>query len=587
MPAFDPINRKETVMAVLKEKWFVASKKADFCVIGARYGIDPVTARIMRNRNIIEEKDMEAYLNPKLTLLHSPHLMKDMDRLVEILQEKIQNKRHIRIIGDYDIDGVQSTYILQKGITRAGGMATAAIPDRMKDGYGINENLIEQAKKDGADTIITCDNGIAAADAIAYAKEMGLTVLVTDHHDIPYIEENGVRTYIESRADAIVNPKQKECEYPFDGICGAVVAFKVVQALYERCGIAEEEAMEFLENAAFATVGDVMDLVDENRIIVKYGLEQMRRTKNPGLRALIGQKEILPERLSAYHLGFVLGPCINAGGRLDTAVRALQLLLAEDDETAQTLAAELSDLNEERKKMTAEGVNEAFRLIEEQRLDRQSVMVVYLPRLHESLAGIVAGRIREQYNHPVFVMTDSTEGIKGSGRSIEAYSMYEEMCKCRDLFTKFGGHPMAAGLSLPKEHLDAFRKRMNENASLKEEDFTVRIHIDVPMPLSYVTKELVHEWKILEPFGKGNGKPVFADKNIRVKERRIVGKNRNVLKLTLEDEYGFCYPAVCFSHAEQMADLLDQQDKISIVYYPEINSYMGREEVQFVISNYC
>ncbi len=573
-------------MAVLKEKWFVASKKADFCAIGARYGIDPVTARIMRNRDIIEEKDMEAYLNPKLTLLHSPHLMKDMDRLVEILQEKIQNKCHIRIIGDYDIDGVQSTYILQKGITRAGGMATAAIPDRMKDGYGINENLIEQAKKDGADTIITCDNGIAAADAIAYAKEMGLTVLVTDHHDIPYIEENGVRTYIESRADAIVNPKQKECEYPFDGICGAVVAFKVVQALYERCGIAEE-AMEFLENAAFATVGDVMDLVDENRIIVKYGLEQMRRTKNPGLRALIGQKEILPERLSAYHLGFVLGPCINAGGRLDTAVRALQLLLAEDDETAQTLAAELSDLNEERKKMTAEGVNEAFRLIEEQRLDRQSVMVVYLPRLHESLAGIVAGRIREQYNHPVFVMTDSTEGIKGSGRSIEAYSMYEEMCKCRDLFTKFGGHPMAAGLSLPKEHLDAFRKRMNENASLKEEDFTVRIHIDVPMPLSYVTKELVHEWKILEPFGKGNGKPVFADKNIRVKERRIVGKNRNVLKLTLEDEYGFCYPAVCFSHAEQMADLLDQQDKISIVYYPEINSYMGREEVQFVISNYC
>lgn len=574
-------------MAVLKEKWFVASKKADFCAIGARYGIDPVTARIMRNRNIIEEKDMEAYLNPKLTLLHSPHLMKDMDRLVEILQEKIQNKCHIRIIGDYDIDGVQSTYILQKGITRAGGMATAAIPDRMKDGYGINENLIEQAKKDGADTIITCDNGIAAADAIAYAKEMGLTVLVTDHHDIPYIEENGVRTYIESRADAIVNPKQKECEYPFDGICGAVVAFKVVQALYERRGIAEEEAMEFLENAAFATVGDVMDLVDENRIIVKYGLEQMRRTKNPGLRALIGQKEILPERLSAYHLGFVLGPCINAGGRLDTAVPALQLLLAEDDETAQTLAAELSDLNEERKKMTAEGVNEAFRLIEEQRLDRQSVMVVYLPRLHESLAGIVAGRIREQYNHPVFVMTDSTEGIKGSGRSIEAYSMYEEMCKCRDLFTKFGGHPMAAGLSLPKEHLDAFRKRMNENASLKEEDFTVRIHIDVPMPLSYVTKELVHEWKILEPFGKGNGKPVFADKNIRVKERRIVGKNRNVLKLTLEDEYGFCYPAVCFSHAEQMADLLDQQDKISIVYYPEINSYMGREEVQFVISNYC
>lgn len=574
-------------MAVQQEKWFVATKKADFLGISKKYGIDQVTARIIRNRDIIEEKDIARYLKPELSAMYPPRLMKDMDCLISILQDKIQKKRPIRIIGDYDIDGVQSAYILQKGITRAGGIVTAAIPDRMKDGYGINENLITQAKEDGADMIITCDNGIAAIDAIAYAKNLGLTVLVTDHHDIPYIEENGVRTYLKSSADAIVNPKQEDCGYPFSGICGAVVAFKVVQALYESSNIPKEEAMEFLENAAFATVGDVMDLVDENRIIVKYGLEQMRHTKNPGLRALIQQKEIQPERLSAYHFGFVLGPCINAGGRLDTAVRSLKLMLAEEEAEAVTLAAELSDLNEERKKLTVEGVEESFRVIEDNHLADQKVMVVYLPKLHESLAGIVAGRIREQYNHPVFVMTDSEDGIKGSGRSIESYSMYDEMCKCQDLFTKFGGHPMAAGLSLPKENLEAFAKRLNENAALTEDDFVFRIHIDVPMPLSYVTKELIQELQVLEPFGKGNQKPVFADKNIRVKEKRLVGKNRNVLKLTLEDAQGFCYPAVFFGKAEKFMDFLGKKDIISIVYYPEINSYMGREEVQFVISSYC
>ncbi len=570
-------------MAVQQEKWFVATKKADFLGISKKYGIDQVTARIIRNRDIIEEKDIARYLKPELSAMYPPRLMKDMDCLISILQDKIQKKRPIRIIGDYDIDGVQSAYILQKGITRAGGIVT----DRMKDGYGINENLITQAKEDGADTIITCDNGIAAIDAIAYAKNLGLTVLVTDHHDIPYIEENGVRTYLKSSADAIVNPKQEDCGYPFSGICGAVVAFKVVQALYESSNIPKEEAMEFLENAAFATVGDVMDLVDENRIIVKYGLEQMRHTKNPGLRALIQQKEIQPERLSAYHFGFVLGPCINAGGRLDTAVRSLKLMLAEEEAEAVTLAAELSDLNEERKKLTVEGVEESFRMIEDNHLADQKVMVVYLPKLHESLAGIVAGRIREQYNHPVFVMTDSEDGIKGSGRSIESYSMYDEMCKCQDLFTKFGGHPMAAGLSLPKENLETFAKRLNENAALTEDDFVFRIHIDVPMPLSYVTKELIQELQVLEPFGKGNQKPVFADKNIRVKEKRLVGKNRNVLKLTLEDAQGFCYPAVFFGKAEKFMDFLGKKDIISIVYYPEINSYMGREEVQFVISSYC
>ena len=574
-------------MSIQTEKWYVQSKKADFKAVGEKYGIDQVTARIIRNRDIIEDADIAKYLHPDLSDLYSPHLMKDMDRLIEILHKKITEKKSIRIIGDYDIDGIESSYILLKGLQRVGAIVSVAIPDRMKDGYGVNESLITKAKEDGIDTIITCDNGIAALDAIAYAKEEGLTVLVTDHHDIPYQEEDGVRSYLRSQADAIVNPKQKECGYPFAGICGAVVAWKVIQALYEACKIPAEEAMVFLENAAFATVGDVMDLIDENRIIVKYGLEQMRHTRNLGLQALIQQKEVQADRLSAYHLGFVLGPCINASGRLDTAVRSLKLLLADQKESAIILATELADLNEERKQMTADGLDAAVEMIQAQALDQQKVMVVYLKDLHESLAGIVAGRIRELYHHPVFVLTKAEDGVKGSGRSIETYSMYEELCKCQDLFTKFGGHKMAAGLSIPEEKVQEFTERINANATLTEDDFIPKILIDVPMPLAYVNRQLVEELKVLEPFGKGNAKPVFADKNIRIRDKRIVGKNRNVLKLTIQDMAGGTYPAVYFGDAETMMQFLETKDVISIVYYPEINSYMGREEIQFVISNYC
>ncbi len=574
-------------MSIQKEKWYVQSKKADFKAVGEKYGIDQVTARIIRNRDIIEDADIAKYLHPDLSDLYSPHLMKDMDRLIEILHKKITEKKSIRIIGDYDIDGIESSYILLKGLQRVGAIASVAIPDRMKDGYGVNESLITKAKEDGIDTIITCDNGIAALDAIAYAKEEGLTVLVTDHHDIPYQEEDGVRSYLHSQADAIVNPKQKECGYPFAGICGAVVAWKVIQALYEACKIPAEEAMVFLENAAFATVGDVMDLIDENRIIVKYGLEQMRHTRNLGLQALIQQKEVQADRLSAYHLGFVLGPCINASGRLDTAVRSLKLLLADQKESAIILATELADLNEERKQMTADGLDAAVEMIQAQALDQQKVMVVYLKDLHESLAGIVAGRIRELYHHPVFVLTKAEDEVKGSGRSIETYSMYEELCKCQDLFTKFGGHKMAAGLSIPEEKVQEFTERINANATLTEDDFIPKILIDVPMPLAYVNRQLVEELKVLEPFGKGNAKPVFADKNIRIRDKRIVGKNRNVVKLTIQDMAGGTYPAVYFGDAETMMQFLETKDVISIVYYPEINSYMGREEIQFVISNYC
>ena len=574
-------------MSIQKEKWYVQSKKADFKAVGEKYGIDQVTARIIRNRDIIEDADIAKYLHPDLSDLYSPHLMKDMDRLIEILHKKITEKKSIRIIGDYDIDGIESSYILLKGLQRVGAIVSVAIPDRMKDGYGVNESLITKAKEDGIDTIITCDNGIAALDAIAYAKEEGLTVLVTDHHDIPYQEEDGVRSYLRSQADASVNPKQKECGYPFAGICGAVVAWKVIQALYEACKIPAEEAMVFLENAAFATVGDVMDLIDENRIIVKYGLEQMRHTRNLGLQALIQQKEVQADRLSAYHLGFVLGPCINASGRLDTAVRSLKLLLADQKESAIILATELADLNEERKQMTADGLDAAVEMIQAQALNQQKVMVVYLKDLHESLAGIVAGRIRELYHHPVFVLTKAEDGVKGSGRSIETYSMYEELCKCQDLFTKFGGHKMAAGLSIPEEKVQEFTKRINANATLTEDDFIPKILIDVPMPLAYVNRQLVEELKVLEPFGKGNAKPVFADKNIRIRDKRIVGKNRNVVKLTIQDMAGGTYPAVYFGDAETMMQFLETKDVISIVYYPEINSYMGREEIQFVISNYC
>lgn len=568
------------------EKWMVASKKADFAAIGKKYGIDQVTARIIRNRDVIGDEAISKYLNGKLTDLYSPHLLKDMNKLIKILVEKIQQKKSIRIIGDYDIDGIQATYILLKGISRVGGNVTAAIPDRMKDGYGINESLIAKAKEDGIDTVITCDNGIAAIEAIAYAKELGMTVLVTDHHDIPYIEENGTRTYKKSLADAIVNPKQEECKYPFSGICGAVVAFKVIQALYEEYSINEAEAMIFLENAAFATVGDVMDLQDENRIIVKYGLEQMKRTQNAGLAALMLQKEVTPEKLNAYHIGFVLGPCINASGRLDTAVRSLQLMLAEENEAA-ALAIELSDLNEERKALTTKGVEEAVALVQAKAMDRDKVIVLYLPQLHESLAGIVAGRIRELYNKPVFVLTDGEDGVKGSGRSIEAYSMYEEMTKCQALFNKFGGHPMAAGLSMPKENVEEFQKEINASAPLTEEDFIPKILIDVPMPVSYVRRELILELERLAPYGKGNPKPVFADKNISVLEKRIVGKNKNVLKLVIADTYGNRFSAVYFGEAERMVEFLKEKETISIIYYPEINVYMGREEIQYVISSYC
>lgn len=583
------------------ENWVVVNKKADFNALAQRFGISPVTARLIRNRDVLTEEAFEQYLAGDIRQLNDPHLLKDVDRLCEILVDKITHGKKIQIIGDYDIDGVMSTYILYRGISRVGGNVLTQIPHRMTDGYGINKHLIEQAAEQGVDTIITCDNGIAAIAEIAYAKQIGMTVLVTDHHEIPYEEENGERYYLRSEADAIVNPKQEECGYPFKGLCGAAVAWKVVQVLYELSGVPIEESYELLENVAFATVGDVMDLQEENRILVKEGLKRIRFTKNPGMRALILQNGLELEKVSAYHFGFVLGPCINASGRLDTARISLQLFMEQDIAKAAAIATELVALNVQRKDMTAEGVELARDLVEQYyKADR--VLVIYLPDTHESLAGIIAGRIREMYQKPVFVLTNAEEGIKGSGRSIEEYSMYEELCKCKDLFTKFGGHPMAAGLSLPEENLERFREEINRKCTLTEADFIPKIKIDIAMPVGYPDAALVQELELLEPFGKGNVKPLFADKDLKVKNAAVVGRNRNVLKLTLETVYGENVAAVYFGDVEKFLDyyrekygdeqveaaLCGKNNKIllQIVYYPEINSYNGRETIQIIIRNY-
>lgn len=583
------------------EKWIVMNKKADFNQLGEQFGISPVIARLIRNRDVITQEEFAQYLNGSIEDLNNPHLLKDVDYLCEILQEKIKTGKNIRIIGDYDIDGVMATYILQGGLKRVGANVSTKIPDRMKDGYGINEHLIEQAKEDGVDTILTCDNGISAISEIAYAKSLGMTVLVTDHHEIPFEEIDGERQFLRSEADAIINPKQEDCGYPFKGLCGAAVAWKVIQVLYEIYGIASEEAYVFLENVAFATVGDVMDLVGENRILVKEGLKRIQTTQNVGMRALIEQNSLQFGSINAYHFGFVLGPCINASGRLDTARISLQLFMEKDASKATEIAKELVELNIQRKDMTAEGVEMARQLVEEQYKD-DAVLVIYLPDTHESLAGIIAGRIRETYYKPVFVMTDAEDGIKGSGRSIEEYSMYEELCKCKELFTKFGGHPMAAGLSLPKENLERFRKEINEKCTLSEEDFIPKIKIDIAMPVGYPDTKLVKALELLEPFGKGNNKPQFADKDLKLKRASVVGKNRNVLRLQLETTYGEQISAVYFGDVEQFLDyyrekygaaeveaaFFGKSNKIllQIVYYPEINSYNGVESVQIVIRNY-
>ncbi len=569
------------------EKWMVYNKKADFQKIGSEFGIDPVIARLIRNRDIQDMKEIRSYLYGTLAEIPSPWKMKDMERAVQILQKKITQKKKIRIIGDYDIDGVTATCILLKGLKRLNANVDTYIPDRVKDGYGMHEQLIDKALEDGIDTILTCDNGIAAAVEIEYAKKEGLTVIVTDHHDIPFRDTEDGRIWIIPKADAVVNPKQNDCLYPNKNICGAVVAWKLIWALYERLGIDSDEIWDFLELAAIATVGDVMDLQGENRIIVKEGLKKLSSTSFEGLKALICVNNLEGAEITAYHVGFVIGPCINASGRLDTAARSLELLLADNMEDAMKLADDLYDLNQSRKAMTEQGKEQAIQSIEENNLGKDRVLVVYLPDCHESLAGIIAGRIREAYNKPVFVLTKGSDGVKGSGRSIEAYSMYEELVKCSDLLMQFGGHPMAAGLSMEEKNVELFRRRLNDNCTLTEQDLIPKIMIDVPMPISYLSKKLTEQLKVLEPFGKGNSKPLFAQKNLRAVGIRVFGRNRNVAKMLLIDENGIKMDAVYFGEAQEFVDFVQAHDTISVTYYPEINVFQGRENLQVVIKNYC
>lgn len=568
------------------QRWFITMKKADFNAIGEKYHISPIMARLIRNRDIIGDDAIDFYLNGTIADLYDGMLMKDMDRAVEILAEKIREEKRIRVIGDYDIDGVNATYILQEGLSGLGADVDTDIPDRIKDGYGLNRMLIDRAIDDGIDTIVTCDNGIAAAEEIAYAKDNGLTVIVTDHHEVPYIEMNGEKEYIIPKAGAVVDPHRADCGYPFKGLCGAAVAYKLVEALYNVMQRDPEDMDYLMENVAIATVGDVMDLTGENRIFVKQGLEMLKRTQNPGLKALIECTGIDVGRLNAYHIGFVIGPCINASGRLDTAKRALELLNARTRRDAVMLAEDLKALNDSRKEMTERGVAEAVNLIETTSLKDDRVLVVYLPDCHESIAGIIAGRIRERYYRPVFVLTKAEEGVKGSGRSIEAYDMFAQMCRCRALFTKFGGHKLAAGLSLEERNVQRFRETINALCDLTGEDLQEKVSIDMQLPFPYITEQLVQELELLEPFGKGNPKPLFAGKDLRVISPRIFGKNRNVLKCRLEDTHGNQMEAVYFGDVEKCLKTMEEKKTMAFTYYPSVNEYMGRRTMQVTIVGY-
>ncbi len=568
------------------EKWFISMKKADFNQIARKYHISPITARLIRNRGIIGDEQIDFYLNGTIANLYDGMLMKDMDRAVEILSEKIQEDKPIRVIGDYDIDGVNATYVLQEGISRLGGNVDTDIPDRMRDGYGLNRALIDRALEDGIDTIITCDNGIAAADEIDYGRQQGLTVIVTDHHEVPYLEAGGGKEYIMPRADAVVDPHRPDCEYPFKELCGTAVAYKMIEALYEVMQRDVDDIDYLMENVAIATVGDVMDLTGENRIFVKQGLEMLKCTHNQGLKALIECTKIPVERLSAYHIGFVLGPCINASGRLDTAKRALELLMAENRRDAMMLAEDLKALNDSRKEMTEKGVEEAVRQIEKGPLKEDKVLVIYLPGCHESIAGIIAGRIKEKYYRPTFVLTRGAEGVKGSGRSTPVYNMFGEMCRCRELFTKFGGHKLAAGLSLEEENVDKFRRIINELSDLSDDDLLPRVSIDMQLPFAYVTESLVEEMELLEPFGKGNTKPLFAEKNLKVINPRIIGKNQNVLKFQVEDVNRNRMEAVYFGEVHECLKYMEQKQQMSFTFYPSVNEYMGVKNLQITVVNY-
>ncbi len=568
------------------QKWRVYSKKADFDAIGSLFNIDPVTARIIRNRDVTDMENVDMYLNGTLDRLHDPMMMKDMDKAVSVIASSIRDNKHIRIIGDYDIDGICSIYILFKGLKICGADVDYEVPDRIADGYGINENLIKQAYEAGVEVIITCDNGIAAASQIDYANELGMTVVITDHHDVPYEETDNGRRYIIPKAAAVVDPKQNDCRYPFKMLCGAGIAYKFIDCMVKEFQTGDSVMPELLQFAAIATVGDIVDLLDENRIIVKEGLKLIANTENYGLNALMAVTGVSRESINAYHIGFVLGPCLNASGRLDSAKRALKMLVTDDRAEAERHAGELKDLNKERKKLTSEAVDKAVDMVENSSLKDDKVLVIFLPDCHESIAGIVAGRIREKYYKPVIVLTRGEQEAKGSARSIESYNMFEKLSECKDLFTRFGGHPMAAGLSLPEENIPEFRRRINEHCNLNEEDLTETVWIDVPMPLEYINEKLILELGGLEPFGKANPKPVFADKNISIRNIRAIGKDKQYTRMTIAKDSGMVIDAVGFFPCTELETVYNKNGRISCTYYPEINEFRDKKQIQVCVTGY-
>lgn len=582
------------------EKWLLRNRKVDLKAMSEKYKISQLLCKLMVNRDIIDENIINSYINPIYKYLHSPKTMKDVVIAVDIIKRKIQENKKIRIIGDYDVDGIISVFILYTALKKCGANVDYEIPDRIKDGYGINENIVRVAYDDGVDTIITCDNGISAIDQIQYAKDLGLTVIVTDHHDVPFIEEDGVRTFLSSQADAIINPKQIECEYKFKSICGAGVAFKLMEALYEEIGMDKEECYKLIEFVAIATVCDVVDLIDENRIFVKNGLEMLNNSKNIGINALKKACGLEDKEITAYHLGFVIGPCLNASGRLDSAKKGLELLLMEDDEEAKNLAQEIVDLNDARKNMTKEGVDRAINIIDSTDINNDNILVVYIPDIHESLAGIVAGRVKEKYNKPTIILTKSEEGVKGSARSIEEYNMFEGLLACKELLDKFGGHPMAAGLSLQEDKVDELRIALNNKCELTDEDLTRKIMIDSSLPLEYLNLHLIEELNVLEPFGKGNSKPVFGVRDAKITKAMLLGKDKNVLKLKLLTNNNITIDAMIFNDLEnfeskiiekygneELDNLYNKSNNnipMDFTFYPSINEWNGNKSIQIVVN---
>ena len=587
-------------MERMTERWMLQTKKADFGEIAKKFNINPIVARVIRNRDVVGDEEIEQYLNTNIDTLSSPWLFKDMDKAVDILKIKINGKNKIRIISDYDVDGICSGYILNKALSELGADVDVVVPHRVNDGYGINESLIEDAKDAGIDTIITCDNGIAASEQVDFAKELGMTVVITDHHEVPFVEENGQKKYIVPNADAVVNHKQATCEYPFKDLCGAMVAYQLMRALYESMGQNQKNLESLLVYGAMATVCDVVPLKGENRTVVKTGLELIKTTKDVGLNALIDACGINKVNIGSYHFGFILGPCLNASGRLDTAKRAVDLLNETNSEKAMADAKKLKSLNDERKDITEQGAKEAIDMAREM---KEKILVLYLPNCHESVAGIIAGRVKEFFNKPSIVLTDAEDCVKGSGRSIDEYDMFENLSKVKDLFLKFGGHKMAAGLSIEKENIDEFRTRLNENCTLTEEDLMKKIEVDSELPFKFATFGLVNDLKKLEPFGVGNKKPIFAGKNIQINRMKILGKEGKAIRLEMTDESDFKMQGIMFNKSNRFMKFLsdkfgqDEIDKamageaneikLMLLYYPNINEFNGRQYLQLIIESFC